>query len=146
MSGSEPYLPVTTPDWIKRDWVSFTALASPHPRTFFFCIPDRRVSVCSPSNKADYISGGLKRPLVFQEGGTRLFPQRVEIFKRLAPLQENITCGSACGEEEPVCQPSAAAGPAGEPDRLTYLGFPCATTPGTALGQQEIQIASGGSS
>lgn len=101
--------------------------------------------MCSPSKKADYISGGLKRPLVFQEGGPRLFPQRVEIFKTLAPLQENITCGSACGREEPVCQPSAAAGPAGKPDRLTYLGFPCATTPGTALGQQEIQIASGGS-
>lgn len=133
MSGSEPYLPLTTLDWIKQDSVSFTALASPHPRTFF-CFLDRRVLVCSPSKKADYISGGLKRPLVFQEGGPRLFPQCVEIFKTLAPLQENITCGSVCGKEEPVCQPSAATGPAGKPDRVTYLGFPCATTLGTALG------------
>lgn len=110
-----------------------------------FCFLDRRVLVCSTSKRADYISGGLKRPLVFQEGGLRLFPQCVEIFKTLAPLQENITCGSVCGKEEPVCQPSVAAGPAGKLDRVTYLGFPCATTLGTALGQQEIQIASGGS-
>lgn len=110
-----------------------------------FSFLDRSVLVCSPSKKADYISGGLKRPLVLQEGGLRLFPQCVEIFKTLAPLQENITCGSVCGKEEPVCQPSVTTGPAGKPDRVTYLGFPCATTLGTALGQQEIQIATGGS-
>lgn len=124
--------------------MSFTALASPRSSHLFRFL-DRRALVCSPSKKADCISGGLKRPLVFREGGLRLFPRCVEIFKTLAPLQENITCGSVCGKEEPVCQPSVAAGPAGKPDRVTYLGFPCATTPGTALGQQEIQIAGGGS-
>lgn len=45
-----------------------------------------------------------------------------------------------------MCQPSVATGPAGKPDRVTYLGFPWAPTPGALLGQQEIQIAGGGSS
>lgn len=69
----------------------------------------------------------------------------MEIIKTLAWLQENITCGSVCGEEGTVCQPSVVTGPEGRPDRVTYLGFPCAATPGTRLGSQEIQIASGGS-
>lgn len=69
----------------------------------------------------------------------------MEILKTLARPQENITCGSVCGEEDTVCQPSVATGPAGKPDRVTYLGLPCATTPEVVLGQQEIQIACGGS-
>ena len=82
---------------------------------------------------------------MFQEVGLGLFPRCMEILKTLARLQENITCGSVCGEEGTVCQPSVAAWPAGKPDRVTYLGFPCAPTPGALLGQQEIQIACGGS-
>lgn len=69
----------------------------------------------------------------------------MEILKTLAWLQKNITCGNVCGEEDTVCQPSVATGPAGKPDRVTYLGFPCAPTPGALLGQREIQIACGGS-
>lgn len=69
----------------------------------------------------------------------------MEILKTLAVLQENITCGSACGEEGTMCQPSVATATAGKLDRVTYLGFPCAAATGTLLGQQEIQIACGGS-
>lgn len=59
---------------------------------------------------------------MFQELGLGLFPQCMEILKRLARLQENITCGSVSGEEDSVCQPSVATGTTREPDRLTYLG------------------------
>lgn len=82
--------------------------------------------------------------LVFQESDLGLFPKGMEILKTLAWLQENITCGSVCGEEGTLCQPSVATGSAGKPDRITYLGFPCAPTPGVLLGQQEMQIVCGG--
>lgn len=109
------------------------------------CFLDRSALVCLLSVEADYISARLKRPLVFQNVGLGLFPQYMEILKTLAWHQENITCGSVCGEEDTVCQPSVATGLTGKPDRVTYLGFPCATTPGAVLGLQEIEIACGGS-
>lgn len=78
-SGSEPYLPLKTLDWIERGWCHLRRWQAPILSPF--CFLDRRALVCSPSKKADYISGGLKRPLVFQEGSLRPFPQCVEIFK-----------------------------------------------------------------
>lgn len=110
---------------------------------------DRRASVCSLSVKTDCISASLgwKGCLCLRrlEVDLGLFPQRLEILKTLARLQENITCNSVCGEEDTMCQPSAATGSAAKPDRVTYLGFPWATTPGAILGQLKIQIACGGS-
>lgn len=65
--ASGPYLPLATLDPIERvPGVIYAAGEAPILSPF--CFLDRRALVCSPSKKADYISGGLKRPLVFSGG------------------------------------------------------------------------------
>lgn len=142
-SGSEPYLPLKTLDWIKRGSCHLRRWQDPILSPF--CFLDRRALVCSPSKRQTTLAVGWKDRLCFRREACAFFLSAWKFLKTLARLQENITCGSVCGKEEPVCQHAVAAGPARKPDRVTYLGFPCATTLGTALGQQEIQIASGGS-